>query len=128
MDSKRRALQFGDKLWLPDSYSSSCMVCMKPFIIFTRRRHHCRSCGKIVCHACSPGTLEMLVKYAKTELVKAVRVCIYCHEPTTSAGHAVTVFGGTSNSKTTANADINQDFAGITGNNILAATQNGGGM
>ncbi|GAB5363404.1 hypothetical protein AAMO2058_000880000 [Amorphochlora amoebiformis] len=73
-----RALKFGDKRWLPDSAANSCMRCNKPFIMLTRRRHHCRSCGDIVCHACSPATFVMIVDYGKKEITRPVRVCGRC--------------------------------------------------
>jgi len=56
------------------------MICEKPFIMFTRRRHHCRQCGIIVCHACSPGLVKMLVEYGNKAIVKAVRVCNNCEK------------------------------------------------
>lgn len=37
--------------WTPDDVVS-CEVCEKEFDLL-RRRHHCRKCGSIVCHACS---------------------------------------------------------------------------
>jgi hypothetical protein len=37
--------------WLPDSSSSACLTCQRSFT-FTRRRHHCRSCGLIYCGKC----------------------------------------------------------------------------
>jgi len=43
----------GRRPWVPDSSSSSCMVCGKSFSIFVRR-HHCRNCGQLVCSACAP--------------------------------------------------------------------------
>ena len=43
--------------WSPDSSNPECKICRKTFT-FTRRRHHCRFCGKVVCDACSPRTLD----------------------------------------------------------------------
>lgn len=39
--------------WVPDSAVEVCMVCEKKFTL-TKRRHHCRVCGKVVCDPCSP--------------------------------------------------------------------------
>ena len=39
--------------WLPDSASNSCMACDAVFSLM-RRRHHCRSCGRLFCDRCSP--------------------------------------------------------------------------
>ncbi|MCP3966646.1 MAG: hypothetical protein GY750_20750 [Lentisphaerae bacterium] len=38
--------------WKPDHSSSACFICSKPFSAF-HRKHHCRSCGEIVCDDCS---------------------------------------------------------------------------
>ena len=35
--------------WVDDKKVMSCQYCMHDFT-FTRRRHHCRKCGKIFCH------------------------------------------------------------------------------
>jgi hypothetical protein len=40
-------------LWRPDSADGSCEHCSTDFTI-TRRRHHCRLCGALVCDKCSP--------------------------------------------------------------------------
>eukprot|EP00993_Chasmostoma_nieuportense_P002268 NODE_307_length_2448_cov_28.707454_g285_i0.p1 GENE.NODE_307_length_2448_cov_28.707454_g285_i0~~NODE_307_length_2448_cov_28.707454_g285_i0.p1 ORF type:complete len:752 (+),score=205.01 NODE_307_length_2448_cov_28.707454_g285_i0:84-2339(+) len=36
--------------WVPDNLSHTCSFCHKPFT-FWRRRHHCRICGRLFCHA-----------------------------------------------------------------------------
>jgi len=40
--------------WQPDSANPNCHECDKAFT-FTKRRHHCRRCGHVVCDACSQG-------------------------------------------------------------------------
>ena len=39
--------------WQKDSESNKCRVCAGAFS-FTVRRHHCRTCGGLVCASCSP--------------------------------------------------------------------------
>ena len=39
--------------WIPDSEASECMVCHAAKFSLTVRRHHCRSCGRIICSSCS---------------------------------------------------------------------------
>ncbi|XP_053812619.1 lateral signaling target protein 2 homolog isoform X4 [Vidua chalybeata] len=68
--------------WVPDSTCSQCSACRSPFTLL-RRRHHCRSCGKIFCARCSPNT-AVLPYYGQA---KPVRVCAHCystHLPPTS--------------------------------------------
>ena len=43
-------------VWRPDSDTLTCMQCEIPFT-FTRRRHHCRACGKV----CNAQRLKLLV-------------------------------------------------------------------
>ncbi|DBA01017.1 TPA: hypothetical protein N0F65_002627 [Lagenidium giganteum] len=38
--------------WVPDTASSRCQICLTSFSL-TRRRHHCRLCGRLVCGECS---------------------------------------------------------------------------
>ena len=42
-----------DSMWVADEKVTSCMHCQKDFKLLTRRRHHCRKCGKIFCSSCS---------------------------------------------------------------------------
>ncbi|KAM9311643.1 lateral signaling target protein 2 homolog [Gastrophryne carolinensis] len=58
--------------WVPDSASTHCMSCHAPFTLL-RRRHHCRSCGKIFCSRCS-GYSSTLPHNAQP-----VRVCSHCY-------------------------------------------------
>ncbi|XP_074958612.1 lateral signaling target protein 2 homolog isoform X2 [Phalacrocorax aristotelis] len=60
--------------WVPDSTCSQCSACRLPFTLL-RRRHHCRSCGKIFCARCSPHTAA-LPHYGQP---KPVRVCTHCY-------------------------------------------------
>nr|XP_048716863.1 lateral signaling target protein 2 homolog isoform X2 [Caretta caretta] len=60
--------------WVPDSTCSRCPACRAPFSV-VRRRHHCRSCGKIFCSRCSQHTAP-LPHYG---LLKPVRVCTHCY-------------------------------------------------
>ncbi|KAJ6667763.1 hypothetical protein lerEdw1_016084 [Lerista edwardsae] len=68
--------------WVPDNTCSHCMACHVPFT-FLRRRHHCRSCGKIFCSRCS----SHLAPLPHFRQLKPVRVCTHCyttHLPSTS--------------------------------------------
>lgn len=53
MDSgKRKAFEKTVVMWTPDSEVKSCKFCGRSFSM-TRRRHHCRLCGGIMCDRCS---------------------------------------------------------------------------
>ncbi|XP_026143021.1 FYVE, RhoGEF and PH domain-containing protein 4-like isoform X2 [Carassius auratus] len=39
--------------WIRDNEVTMCMRCKEPFNALTRRRHHCRACGYVVCGKCS---------------------------------------------------------------------------
>ena len=38
--------------WVPDAHAGACFKCNNKFTV-TRRIHHCRSCGRCCCSACS---------------------------------------------------------------------------
>ena len=44
--------------WMDDSASASCLLCTSPFS-FTNRRHHCRSCMRLVCGPCSSRSMRL---------------------------------------------------------------------
>eukprot|EP00092_Neocalanus_flemingeri_P094563 GFUD01120259.1.p1 GENE.GFUD01120259.1~~GFUD01120259.1.p1 ORF type:complete len:972 (-),score=250.85 GFUD01120259.1:755-3670(-) len=60
-------------LWVPDHAASSCMGCHTQFW-FGRRKHHCRSCGRLFCSECS----EQAVPIPAEQLYQPVRVCDQC--------------------------------------------------
>ncbi|XP_072514344.1 zinc finger FYVE domain-containing protein 16 isoform X2 [Salminus brasiliensis] len=59
--------------WVPDSEAPNCMKCGQRFT-FTKRRHHCRACGKVYCAICCNRKCRL--KY----LEKEARVCVVCYE------------------------------------------------
>ncbi|XP_045630716.1 lateral signaling target protein 2 homolog isoform X1 [Ursus americanus] len=60
--------------WVPDEVCGFCTACKAPFTVI-RRKHHCRSCGKIFCSRCSSHSAP-LPRYGQ---VKPVRVCTHCY-------------------------------------------------
>ncbi|XP_023148901.2 zinc finger FYVE domain-containing protein 16 [Amphiprion ocellaris] len=59
--------------WVPDSEAPNCMHCYQRFT-FTKRRHHCRACGKVYCAVCCNRKCKL--KY----LEKEARVCVICFD------------------------------------------------
>ncbi|KAM4625378.1 zinc finger FYVE domain-containing protein 26 [Polymixia lowei] len=62
------------KDWIPDTQQHVCMVCQRERFTMFNRRHHCRRCGRLVCHACSEQ--KMAVEGCPEE---EVRVCDQCY-------------------------------------------------
>ncbi|XP_058034451.1 FYVE, RhoGEF and PH domain-containing protein 2 isoform X5 [Ahaetulla prasina] len=60
--------------WIRDKLVTMCMRCREPFNAITRRRHHCRACGYVVCARCSEYKAEL--QYDKNGLK---RVCAECY-------------------------------------------------
>ncbi|ETE64475.1 FYVE, RhoGEF and PH domain-containing protein 2, partial [Ophiophagus hannah] len=60
--------------WVRDKLVTMCMRCREPFNAITRRRHHCRACGYVVCARCSEYKAEL--QYDKNGLK---RVCVECY-------------------------------------------------
>ncbi|NXJ12981.1 ZFY16 protein, partial [Odontophorus gujanensis] len=59
-------------LWVPDSEAPNCMNCQVKFT-FTKRRHHCRACGKVFCGGCCKRKCKL--QYMEKE----ARVCTRCY-------------------------------------------------
>merc|ERR1712224_558571 len=64
-------------LWVADRHATTCMRCGSDFKM-TRRRHHCRRCGRVVCSKCSPGTLAIMHYNAPQ---RACDHCVRFHTP-----------------------------------------------
>ncbi|XP_068275259.1 FYVE, RhoGEF and PH domain-containing protein 2 isoform X2 [Nyctibius grandis] len=60
--------------WVRDNLVTMCMRCKEPFNAITRRRHHCRACGYVVCARCSDYKAEL--QYDGNRLH---RVCQECY-------------------------------------------------
>ncbi|RNA20859.1 PH domain-containing 4 isoform X1 [Brachionus plicatilis] len=63
-------------VWIKDSAQTTCSGCNENFSAF-KRRHHCRTCGKLFCHACC----SMFIPVQFNEYQKTVRVCNECYTP-----------------------------------------------
>ena len=76
--------------WQPDTASIVCTYCDEPFSssqmsLSSRRRHHCRSCGSLVCGDCSTRTAKLRKKNEKDDVphekhhgVDKHRICDVC--------------------------------------------------
>nr|XP_056700793.1 FYVE, RhoGEF and PH domain-containing protein 2 [Euleptes europaea] len=60
--------------WVRDKLVTMCMRCKEPFNAITRRRHHCRACGYVVCARCSEYKTEL--QYDRNG---PKRVCVECY-------------------------------------------------
>jgi hypothetical protein len=59
-------------VWVADKERANCMLCHRRFTKLTTRRHHCRGCGKLVCHKCSDHRVPL------ANIGKNCRVCDKC--------------------------------------------------
>ncbi|XP_007642856.1 FYVE, RhoGEF and PH domain-containing protein 2 isoform X1 [Cricetulus griseus] len=75
-ESKPQAEELGIRApqWVRDKMVTMCMRCQEPFNALTRRRHHCRACGYVVCGKCSDYRAEL-----KYDSNRPNRVCLACY-------------------------------------------------
>ncbi|KAL4162560.1 hypothetical protein PRNP1_003096 [Phytophthora ramorum] len=62
-----------DVAWREDDESACCQVCFAMFTKLSRRRHHCRVCGELVCGACSQDQVALTAKFTTPR-----RACVAC--------------------------------------------------
>ncbi|KAM3609265.1 uncharacterized protein V6R79_012024 [Siganus canaliculatus] len=59
--------------WIRDNEVTMCMKCKEPFNALTRRRHHCRACGYVVCWKCSDNKAPL--EYDGNKVNKVCKDC-----------------------------------------------------
>uniref|UniRef100_A0A8D3E756 FYVE, RhoGEF and PH domain containing 4a n=1 Tax=Scophthalmus maximus TaxID=52904 RepID=A0A8D3E756_SCOMX len=59
--------------WIRDNEVTMCMKCKETFNALTRRRHHCRACGYVVCWKCSDN--KVALEYDGNKMNKVCRDC-----------------------------------------------------
>eukprot|EP00026_Physarum_polycephalum_P007402 Phypoly_transcript_07462.p1 GENE.Phypoly_transcript_07462~~Phypoly_transcript_07462.p1 ORF type:complete len:279 (+),score=42.55 Phypoly_transcript_07462:762-1598(+) len=66
-------------IWVDDESVDKCTLCNQPFNVFNRK-HHCRSCGLVMCADCTPHK-ETMKHLGYNE---PVRICTKCTTTLTS--------------------------------------------
>ncbi|XP_033017852.1 FYVE, RhoGEF and PH domain-containing protein 4 isoform X1 [Lacerta agilis] len=61
--------------WIRDNEVTMCMKCKESFNALTRRRHHCRACGHVVCWKCSDYKAHL--EYDGGKLNKVCKDCYH---------------------------------------------------
>uniref|UniRef100_A0A8C6SHE9 FYVE, RhoGEF and PH domain containing 4a n=1 Tax=Neogobius melanostomus TaxID=47308 RepID=A0A8C6SHE9_9GOBI len=59
--------------WIRDNEVTMCMKCKETFNAITRRRHHCRACGCVVCWKCSENKVQL--EYDGNKMNKVCNDC-----------------------------------------------------
>ncbi|ETL91954.1 hypothetical protein L917_09583 [Phytophthora nicotianae] len=62
--------------WVHNAERNECVVCFRRFHQLTRRRHHCRLCGEVICRECSVHKDIDLPTFGPT----ALRICTSCNQ------------------------------------------------
>ena len=75
--------------WVDDFMSENCQQCAKGFGHFVRR-HHCRGCGALTCHACTLRKISM----PEFGYLTPVRACVACSSPKILSISTVKTTGG----------------------------------
>jgi hypothetical protein len=73
--------------WKDDRAVEACERCKLAFNML-RRRHHCRRCGGLFCHACSAKKMMGIKGYSKDE-----RICLICTDTMTVTGGLIAESG-----------------------------------
>lgn len=70
--------------WVRDEEATHCMCCKRSVFTMLTRRHHCRRCGRVICHSCSTKRMHIPKLYADV----MVRVCDDCFRQTEESNNA----------------------------------------
>lgn len=66
-----------NNVWFDDQLSNGCLLCGNTFTVWLRR-HHCRSCGTLVCQPCSLRKLQFTKGSNKEGKPSIERACDKC--------------------------------------------------
>ncbi|KAF4130068.1 FYVE zinc finger domain-containing protein [Phytophthora infestans] len=64
------------KDWVPDENRLSCTICSRSFHFISRRRHHCRMCGDVICKTCYVN--QFVCREADTSVACQTKFCLRC--------------------------------------------------
>lgn len=72
--------------WIKDNERQYCIICKRKFSTIFRRRHHCRTCGEVICWQCSSTIRVPSISFAHNDTGKqvlashqsSIRVCTGC--------------------------------------------------
>ncbi|OQR80641.1 hypothetical protein THRCLA_11962 [Thraustotheca clavata] len=73
--------------WVQDKLRTHCSVCIQQFYTF-KRRHHCRTCGEVVCSSCSKHRQLRLID---ENIDMTARICILCVTRASKATHTIAI-------------------------------------
>ncbi|KAM4676941.1 FYVE, RhoGEF and PH domain-containing protein 4 [Discoglossus pictus] len=69
--------------WIRDNEVTMCMKCKEQFNALTRRRHHCRACGYVVCWKCSDYKAPL--EYDGNKMNKVCKDCYHIFRGSTDS-------------------------------------------
>ncbi|XP_045684947.1 FYVE, RhoGEF and PH domain-containing protein 4 isoform X3 [Phyllostomus hastatus] len=93
--------------WIRDNEVTMCMKCKESFNALTRRRHHCRACGHVVCWKCSDYKAQL--EYDGGKLSK---VCKDCYQ---------IISGFTDNEEKKRRGILEIEAAEVSGNSVVCS-------
>uniref|UniRef100_A0A3P9P9K8 FYVE, RhoGEF and PH domain containing 1 n=1 Tax=Poecilia reticulata TaxID=8081 RepID=A0A3P9P9K8_POERE len=75
-DDESTCMELGKRAPTPirEKEVTLCMKCQEPFNSITKRRHHCKACGHVVCGKCSEFRARLSYDNNRTN-----RVCVDCY-------------------------------------------------
>mmetsp|Transcript_49779 Transcript_49779/g.115538 ORF Transcript_49779/g.115538 Transcript_49779/m.115538 type:complete len:783 (+) Transcript_49779:41-2389(+) len=77
-EQRLQGRRVGEESWMPDWEMLQCMKCGISFSRTWVWRHHCRSCGVLVCRNCSQHSIELVEQCSLR--AETGRVCFTCYQ------------------------------------------------